>query len=59
MPNPLQHVTDAAERVRDARTEYRRALELAHRAGEPVSAIARAAGISRQAVYALLARRND
>ena len=50
----LQAVTEASRRARRAREEYRRALLEARDANHPVVAIARAAGVSRQAVYQTL-----
>ena len=52
----LARVKRAAARVRRAREEYRRALAAAHEAGASVQAIAEAAGVTRQAVYAILER---
>ena len=52
----LARVKRAALRVRRAREEYRRALAAAHEAGASVQAIAEAAGVTRQAVYAILER---
>jgi ABC-type sugar transport system substrate-binding protein len=61
MSNPrpeleLARVEQAATDVRASRTAYREALARAHEAGVPVATIARAAGVSRQAVYALIER---
>ena len=52
----LARVKRAASRVRRAREEYRRTLVDAHEAGASVQSIARAAGVTRQAVYAILER---
>ena len=47
---PLEHVTRAREELAQARDAYRRAIVHAHEAGVPVATIARAAGVSRQAI---------
>lgn len=52
----LERVSRAVESVRRARVEYRVALRAARNAGAPVSAIAAAAGVSRQAVDEILRR---
>jgi len=57
MPD-LRPVKRAASRVRRARDEYRRALVEAHTAGATFADIARAVGVSPQAVRVLVERRN-
>jgi transposase-like protein len=52
----LRPVTRAASRVRRARDEYRRALAEAHAAGATFAEIARAVGVSPQAVRVLVNR---
>ena len=59
MPDRLAQVTDAAERKRDAERGYRDALHTAWLERLPVREIARAAGVTRQAVYKVLNRRDE
>ena len=57
MTEELQRVERAVQARRDAATEYKQAVRAAHAAGISTAAIARAAGVSRQAVMKTLRER--
>jgi len=56
MPDELDRVRRAARSRRRSELAYRTALEAAWAAGETFSAIARAAGVSRQSARELILR---
>lgn len=56
MPDPLARVSLAADTILAARVEYRAAIVAASEAGQRASDIARAAGVSRQAISEILGK---
>jgi hypothetical protein len=56
MRDELRAVTTAARKRRDAHRAYLAAILTAHRAGHSLTAIGRAAGITKQATWRLIGR---